>query len=153
MVKKFLLSFSLALSLLVYAQPSPVQSLYVPKEFEAAYAKGTRSTNGRPGKNYWQNTADYKINVSFDPQTLLVSGEVDITYLNNSPDTLKQIWFKLYPNYYQAGAPRDGRVELQDVSSGLSIDSMWVNGKWMAPRQYNINATNMMLRGQQVTPG
>ena len=153
MVKKFLLSFSLVLSLLVYAQPSKAQSLYVPKEFEAAYAKGTRSTDGKPGKNYWQNTADYKINVNFDPQSLLVTGEVEIAYLNYSPDTLKQIWFKLYPNYYQAGAPRDGRVELQDVTEGVSIDSMWVNGKWVDKRQYSINATNMMLRGHQVSPG
>src|SRR5512138_465214 len=80
--------------------------LFIPKNIQAAYQKDTRSRDGKPGKNYWQNAANYYINVNFDPDTRLVSGIVDINYINNSPDTLKQIWFKLYPNLYKKGVPR-----------------------------------------------
>mgnify|MGYP006199953219 CR=1 FL=1 len=49
---------------------------------------------------------------------ILVSGTVDITYSNNSPDTLKQVWFKLYPNLYKAGTPRaSARFATAAVSS------------------------------------
>src|SRR5688500_3217094 len=82
------------------------QSLFIPKNIEAAYGKETRSQDGRPGKNYWQNHADYTINVSFDPSSRKLNGTVEIIYTNNSPDTLRELLFKLYPNYYKKGSPR-----------------------------------------------
>src|ERR1700712_2309143 len=75
--------------------------LPVPTNLKATYTKGTRSTNGKPGIKYWQNGADYDIAVNFDPATRLLSGTEIISYFNNSPDTLKQILFKLYPNLYK----------------------------------------------------
>src|SRR5215204_551567 len=86
------------------------QQLPVPRNIQATYKKGTRSVDGRPGRSYWQNTANYMIHVRFEPSTRLVSGEVDIRYINNSPDTLKQVWFKLYPNLYQQGVPRIPKI-------------------------------------------
>jgi hypothetical protein len=77
------------------------QTLPVPLNIQATYNKGTRSPTGNPGKNYWQNRADYSIKVNFDPQSRLLDGTVAIDYTNNSPDTLKQIWFKLYPNLFR----------------------------------------------------
>ena len=69
--------------------------LPVPRNLQATYTRGTRSVDGRPGKNYWQNTADYNLAVRYDPMTRYLSGVVTITYTNNSPDTLQTIWFKL----------------------------------------------------------
>ena len=43
------------------------QTLPIARNYQQAYNKQTRSTDGKPGKNYWQNTASYKIDVSFDP--------------------------------------------------------------------------------------
>ncbi|UOQ70281.1 hypothetical protein [Hymenobacter cellulosilyticus] len=80
-------------------------TLPVPLSLQKTYAQGTRAQNGQPGPKYWQNTADYDINVSFDPKTRLVAGTVTISYVNNSPDSLQHLWFKLYPNLYQKGAP------------------------------------------------
>ncbi|MDB5231493.1 MAG: peptidase, partial [Chitinophagaceae bacterium] len=74
------------------------QSISLPVNIGQAYSKQTRTTAGTPGKNYWQNTADYDLNISFDPTTRLLKGEETISYVNNSPDSLKQIIFKLYPN-------------------------------------------------------
>ena len=54
-------------------------SLPVPRNIQAAYDKGTRSTLGIPGKNYWQNFASYDIQVRFEPATRLISGTEDIT--------------------------------------------------------------------------
>src|SRR4051812_46469079 len=97
--------------------------LPVPRNIQKAFQKGTRSADGRPGRNYWQNTADYTLHVNFDPTTRLVSGTVDISYTNNSPDTLKQVWFKLYPNLYKKGAPRQSKIANEDAGEGLIIDS------------------------------
>src|SRR5437764_11876625 len=54
-----------------------------------------RSANGAPGPKYWQNRADYKINTTLDTAQHKVSGEVEITYTNNSPDALKYLWLQL----------------------------------------------------------
>jgi hypothetical protein len=99
------------------------QQLFVPKNIQASYKNGTRSMDGTPGKNYWQNSASYKLNVNFAPDTRLISGSVDINYINNSPDTLKQIWFKLYPNLYKKGSPHLTKISPQDITDGLVIDS------------------------------
>ena len=41
--------------------------LYVPRDVQQAYAKGTRSLVGRPGPNYWQNHAEHRIRISLNP--------------------------------------------------------------------------------------
>jgi hypothetical protein len=119
------------------------QTLPVPRNMQAAYQKNTRSADGRPGKAYWQNRAAYTLHVSYNPATRLVSGSVDINYINNSPDTLRQILFKLYPNLYKAGTPREQPVAPADLSEGVSIDSLWVNGQVANPKTARINGTNM----------
>src|SRR5678810_3914 len=100
-----------------------------------------------------KNTASYKLNVSYAPATRLLSGSADINYINNSPDTLKQIWFKLYPNLYQKGAPRQSGMAPADIGEGVIIDSMWVNNKQIDKRSININATNMTLNRQSLAQG
>ena len=63
------------------------QSLYMPRNITNAYKNGTRSMDGNPGKNYWQNEGKYDINVTVTPETKIVSGVEKIVYSNNSPDT------------------------------------------------------------------
>ena len=53
-------------------------TLPVPRNIQAAIDKGTRTADGRPGTNYWQNRADYSIQVHFYPRTRLVSGRETI---------------------------------------------------------------------------
>src|SRR5881275_2353801 len=99
------LRYTLPFLFLIQALVSSAQTadLPVPRNIQKALQKGTRSADGRPGRNYWQNTADYSLHVNFYPSTRLVSGMVDNSYTNNSSDTLKQVWFKLYPNLYKKG--------------------------------------------------
>src|ERR1043165_437623 len=61
-----------------------------------------RSSSGAPGPKYWQNRADYKINVTLDTTQHKVAGEVEITYTNNSPDALKFLWLQLDQNIYRS---------------------------------------------------
>jgi len=127
--------------------------LPVPLNLKATYDKGTRSTDGRPGKNYWQNKATYAIDVKFNPATRLVSGTANITYFNNSPDTLKEILFKLYPNLYKKGSPRLMRIDDKDATDGMVIEKMLVNDQPQDVSKLNIQATNMPVRIRGLSPG
>lgn len=126
--------------------------LPTPRNIQATYDKGTRSTDGKPGKNYWQNTADYDLNINFNPATRLISGIADISYINNSPDTLTQIWFKLYPNLYKKGSPRQSEISPADLSDGIIIDSLWINNVLVPASRMNINSTNAFIDWQSVLP-
>jgi hypothetical protein len=126
------------------------QQLPIPRNIEEAYTKGTRATDGKPGRGYWQNKADYKLNVQFYPDTRLVAGRVEIDYVNNSPDTLDQIWFKLYPNLYKKGTARQSSVKKEDLSDGLIIDSMWINNKLVDQSKVQVDGTNMVLSNQSL---
>jgi hypothetical protein len=139
----WLLVALLLTGLAAFAQaPAP---LPMPRNLQATYAKGTRSTSGQPGPKYWQNTADYTIKVNFDPATRLLAGTVNIAYQNNSPDSLRQLWFKLYPNIYQKGAPRSGKFAPEDLSDGVKIEQLTINGQAVDPSQMQIDNTNMVV--------
>lgn len=57
-----------------------------------------RSSSGAPGVNYWQQRADYVINVEVNDETQLLTGAETITYYNNSPETLRYLWLQLDQN-------------------------------------------------------
>jgi hypothetical protein len=103
--------------------------LYIPKNVQKAISKGTRTTDGKPGINYWQNGADYSIKIDFDPGTGLVAGKEKIFYSNNSLDTLKEIFIHLLPNFFQKGVPRDFAISPDDEGSGVVIEKLSVNGR------------------------
>jgi len=127
-------------------------SLPVPLNLQATYAKNTRSQDGRPGKNYWQNTADYTIKVAFEPATRRVTGTVDITYVNNSLDTLTQIWFKLYPNLYQRGAERASNISPEDVTEGVQLERLIINNVASDVKKLAVNNTNLPVKIKALAP-
>lgn len=57
-----------------------------------------RTASGAPGKDYWQQRADYKIQVTLDDEKQRLSGEETITYYNQSPDVLSYVWVQLDQN-------------------------------------------------------
>jgi hypothetical protein len=59
-----------------------------------------RTAAGKPGPKYWQNRADYVINVALDTVRSVLSGEVEIVYTNNSPDELEFVWIQLDQNSF-----------------------------------------------------
>lgn len=57
-----------------------------------------RSASGAPGPDYYQQQADYKMDLVLDDVNAKLSGFETITYTNNSPDTLKYLWVQLDQN-------------------------------------------------------
>lgn len=112
-----------------------------------------RSANGEPGPKYWQNRADYRINATLDTATHKVTGDVEITYINNSPDNLKFLWLQVDQNIYQATSrgsatttQTGGRWANSGFTQGQVIKSISVevDGKKETP-QYSISDTRMQV--------
>jgi hypothetical protein len=59
-----------------------------------------RTASGAPGNKYWQQRADYDIDVTLDEKNLSVVGTETITYHNNSPDVLTYLWLQLDENQH-----------------------------------------------------
>ncbi|MFV8321354.1 M1 family metallopeptidase [Flavobacterium sp. LS2R12] len=57
-----------------------------------------RTASGAPGPAYYQQQADYKINVELDDKKSKLTGSETVTYYNNSPDTLEYLWVQLDQN-------------------------------------------------------
>ncbi len=63
--------------------------------------------NKIPFAGYWQQDVAYKIKANIDEATDIVGGEEQLTYFNNSPDTLYFVYFNLYQNAFQPGSYLD----------------------------------------------
>lgn len=59
-----------------------------------------RTASGAPGKGYWQQRADYSIDVELDDASQRITGSETINYHNNSPDTLSYLWLQLDQNIW-----------------------------------------------------
>jgi hypothetical protein len=127
-------------------------TLYMPLNIKKAYDNNTRSYSGKPGKNYWQNKAGYDIQVTFEPATNKISGTEKLVYINNSPDTLRDVNFRLFPNLFQKGSIRSMAVTEDDLSDGVAILNLRINGtqKTLPSR---ISGTNMPLAIPELHPG
>ncbi len=95
--------------------------------------------NQKPHQEYWQQDVHYRIKAEVDEQTDIITGEEHLTYWNNSPDTLRKVYFHLYQNAFQPGShyddllrnnkirPQYGHYEEQ--GKGTDIQSLRVEGK------------------------
>ena len=66
-----------------------------------------RSSSGAPGPNYWQQRADYDIDVELNDETQMITGRETVTYYNNSPETMRYLWMQLDQNKLSAGNMTD----------------------------------------------
>ncbi|HEX2606181.1 MAG TPA: M1 family metallopeptidase [Flavisolibacter sp.] len=123
------MKFRLVLLVILSATIAQAQDLYMPRDIRKAFDKGTRSLDGKPGKNYWQNRGRYTINITAAPPSRTIQGLESISYINNSPDTLKNLVFKMILNIHKPGAPRLSGVSEDYLTSGIHIDSFVVNGQ------------------------
>uniref|UniRef100_A0A832DHF3 M1 family peptidase n=1 Tax=Ignavibacterium album TaxID=591197 RepID=A0A832DHF3_9BACT len=122
---------------------------YIPRNVLKAYEKGTRSFDGKPGENYWQNSSDYKIKVQIDPKTKMLTGSESIVYYNNSPDTLKEIVIRLYPNISKPSSKRDFNIPDNALTDGVKISSFSMNNIKLDVEDkstFSLNGTNLRLK-------
>jgi Peptidase family M1 domain len=100
------------------------------KVFNPLFYKGQqgndyRSASGAPGVKYWQNHADYKLNVTLDTTKHRISGTTVITYTNNSPDALDFLWLQVDQNIYKEDS-RGGATS--PVEGGRFSNKTYTNG-------------------------
>lgn len=119
MIRSFIFAAFLFLGLQVVGQ-----TLTMPPEIQNAYANDTRSLSGKPGKKYWQNHGRYTISLTVMPPDNTIRGVEQITYSNNSPDTLRSLNMKLIVNVHRSG----GRRGPADTSAGIKIDEIMIRG-------------------------
>ncbi len=99
------------------------KNIFIPNEIRKTYKNETRDYRGIPGKNYWQNRSDYVIKAELNPGTAMVSGSEEITYYNNSPDTLKIIVLRLYADVFKKGNMHNLEIDPGDLNDGVKIIS------------------------------
>ena len=61
-----------------------------------------RNASGAPGHQYWQQEADYDIDVTLDEEARRLTGVETVTYTNNSPDPLRYLWLQLDQNVFRS---------------------------------------------------
>lgn len=132
---------------LLFSLPLMAQQpkLFVPLNVQRAIDRGTRTTDGKPGPKYFQNRSDYTIKATFDPKTGELVGRETIVYENNSPDSLRNIVLRLYPNLFKAGAERQVDVDPSDVNRCIELKEISVNGAPLAPEKVKYAGTNAIL--------
>ncbi len=118
------------------------QELYIPRDIKLAFEKGTRSADGKPGKNYWQNFGRYDISIQVAPPDREVKGTEQINYINNSPDTLRSLNMKLIMNIHRPGAARFFGTNAGYLTDGMQIDTFEVNGTKKQWNNVSAGATN-----------
>lgn len=127
---------------------------------EFATPNAYRSASGAPGPQYYQQQADYKMDIELDDQNARIYGEETITYHNNSPDDLEYLWIQLDQNVrskdsksalrngngvsmaYQTGQFA-GEFMGQPFDGGFNIEN--VNDATGSPMPYTINQTMMRI--------
>jgi len=94
--------------------------------------------NRLPFPGYWQQDVYYRIQASLNDQTDVISGHENLTYWNNSPDTLTYVYFHLYqnafgPSAYYSDLTRNnhqkvkyGAYEAEDL--GTTVEGIKENG-------------------------
>jgi len=108
--------------------PAASPELAMPRPVKAAYAAGTRSPDGKPGPNYWQNSSVHDIQLTVTPPDRIIHGTQTITYTNDSPRELAYVPVRLYQNAHRPTAPREEARPPEFLTEGITIDSFKVNG-------------------------
>ena len=121
-----------------------------------------RTASGAPGAGYWQQEADYVIDVELDDAERRIKGRETVTYTNRAPDTLGYLWLQLDPNHFRpdadavttATAPSfgdrgvslgalEGLLARRTFDGGVNIRS--VEASSGEELEYTINKTMMRL--------
>jgi hypothetical protein len=84
-------------------------------------------------KDYWQQEVNYNIDIALNDRNHTLKGQLNLEYINHSPDKLDFIWFHLWPNAYrnestayakQVLKDEDGKKRWKDMKDKGAIDSL-----------------------------
>jgi len=82
-----------------------------------------RTASGAPGHEYYQQKADYQIDVVLDDNKQRIDGKETITYTNNSPDQLSYLWLQLDQNM-RAQDSDTKKIRTMSLDEGASYDDI-----------------------------
>lgn len=78
---------------------------------------------GQGNNPYWQQRADYAMEVSVDVNTFRYTGTQKLVYTNNSPDTLQRVFYHMYFNAFQPGSEMDLRLQsIEDPDGRMAVN-------------------------------
>jgi hypothetical protein len=117
------------------------------------YRRGNayRTASGKPGPKYWQNRADYEIEVALDDENHSISGKVTITYTNNSPEDLDFLWLYVEQNRFMESSrgtmttPLGGNRYSGDTEGGFLITNLVSEVDGEESTEYLISDTRMQV--------
>ncbi|HEX9153156.1 MAG TPA: M1 family metallopeptidase [Flavobacterium sp.] len=78
---------------------------------------------------YWQQHVDYKMDVTMDVKNYQYKGKQELVYTNNSPDTLKKVYYHLFNNAFQPGSEMDARIQSIKDPDARMVNKIKVDGK------------------------
>lgn len=73
---------------------------------------------------YWQQKVSYKMEIDFDVEKHQYQGNQELVYTNNSPDTLRRVFYHLYFNAFQPGSEMDVRSKTISDPDGRVADKI-----------------------------
>jgi peptidase M1-like protein len=96
---RFILPLVTAAALLAQSPISPIDKF---RQLDERYPTPSeyRTASGAPGHKYWQQRADYDIDVAIDDENQRLTASAQISYHNNSPDELTYLWLQLDQNIW-----------------------------------------------------
>ncbi len=78
---------------------------------------------------YWQQHANYKMEVALDVATYKYKGAQELVYTNNSSDTLRKVYYHLFNNAFQPGSEMDARIQNIKDPDGRMVSKVKVGDK------------------------
>ena len=84
----------------------------------------TRIASGAPGPGYWQQRADYEIDVTLDDENQRIIGNEKIRYHNQSPHHLSYVWIQLDQNRFRQGSDALSTTAAPSLSPRISFGAM-----------------------------
>lgn len=81
-----------------HGRPSVIHDKFRQLEEILPTPNGFRTASGAPGPSYWQQRADYEMDIELDDESQILRGREKIRYTNNSPDPLSYLWLQLDQN-------------------------------------------------------
>ncbi len=161
-----LIAASLASPLAAQARPAPKEptidptgvgdtSMFAPLNLPPGNTY--RSGSGAPGPKYFQQRADYDLHGTLDTAAKALQGQMTLRYTNNSPDTLRFVWFQVEQNAFKGGSlnsfvfPSESRFGARNFEGGDVVDHFdQVTAGKKAPVKMRVEGTIMKV--DLVTP-
>jgi len=120
--------------------PNANQNKFRQLDYELPTPNVYRTASGAPGHAYWQNTADYEMDIVLDDEKQRIYGVEKINYTNKSPDNLEYLWIQLDQNMRNPQS-ETYKIRQGNIKDGVSLYE-YFNLFHTFPGGFNIDYVN-----------